>query len=80
MIKHQAVANLAPETTNSYLGFHLVLPSCWSAPVNINYKEMDFPIGHNSMNQEPFTFLQISANQWLNMEKLAPSILVYLPA
>ncbi len=31
-----------------------VLPACWNAPANMIYKEMDFPIGHNSMNQEPW--------------------------
>ena len=29
-----------------------VLPSCSNAPINMIYMEMDFPIGHNSMNQE----------------------------
>ncbi len=27
-----------------------VLPSCWSAPVNMIYKEMDFQIGHNTFS------------------------------
>ena len=32
----------------------VMLPSCWNAPVKMIYKEMDFPIGHNSINQEPW--------------------------
>ncbi len=33
------------------LGWGFCMPSCWNTPVNMIYKEMDFPVRYNSMNQ-----------------------------